>query len=366
MLPYLFYDTEIPYSFLSENRQYRNASDLLISTCPSVINALRLCGAEERIIKGECSDFERFVALCYSMPYLIGHPVNDGVRAILRGAFGIYEELTPYNCEEMWQIINCSIEDNELTPASLLSIINVESVCCRVSPFEKTGTVSEGIDLYSICNFNDISEVITSKKNTCNTLNEFIDAISDLSSHSAMRIRLDKRYLFQRNSKKQELESIYVNAKSRKLTNESDISCLKTAVIVELLRRIKGSDKPIIFDVDCDINELDELFSYLKLNEIKPDQVILLTKEPAVHSDFLSKYTSRNAVGMPSITVVSNDYAQVSKVFPIGFSMQYQGNIKDVVSLAASFSDFESISNVFGEDVAENMTYGNIKNIFHI
>ena len=366
MLPYLFYDTEIPYSFLSENRQYRNASDLFISTCPFVLNVLRLCGAEERIIQGECSDFERFVALCYSMPYLIGHPVNDGIRAILRGAFGIYEELTPYNCEEMWQAINCAIEDNELTPTSLLSMLNVESVCCRISPFENAEMTSNGIDLYSVSDLNNILDEITNEKNTCNTLNEFINEISDISSHSALRIRLDRRYLYHRNSKKQELENIYVNAKSRKLTNESDIFCLKTAVIVELLKRIKGADKPIIFDVDCDINELDELFSYLKLNEIKPDQVILLTKEPEVHSDFLSKYTSRNAVGMPSITVVSNDYAQVSKVFPIGFSMQYQGKIKDVVSLAASFSDFESISDVFGEDVAENMTYGNIKNVFHI
>jgi hypothetical protein len=366
MLPYLFYDTEIPYSFLSENRPFRNAGDLFVSSCPSVINALRLCGAEERIIKGECSDFERFVALCYSMPYLVAHPVNRGINTILRDAFDIYEELTPYNYEEMWQTINDSIEEKALTPATLLSILNVESVCCRVSPYENVGSVIEGFDLYSICDLNDIIDIITDKKNTCNTLADFIDTVGDITFHSSFRIKLDKRYFYQRNSKKLELEGIYVNAKSKIQTSDIDITCLKTAVIVELLRKIKAAEKPLIIEANCDADQLDALFSYLELNEIQPEQVVLITKNPDCYSEFLTKHTFRNAVGMPSITLVSNDSTKISSVFPIGFSLQYQGNIVDVVSLTGSFFDLENLSAEFGDDVAENMSYGNIKNIFHI
>ena len=62
----LIYDSEFDINSLRQNKPYRNIGQLLMSM-KSVRNALRLCGAEERILDGTASDYECFSAICSSM-----------------------------------------------------------------------------------------------------------------------------------------------------------------------------------------------------------------------------------------------------------------------------------------------------------
>ncbi|MBP3332759.1 MAG: glucuronate isomerase, partial [Clostridia bacterium] len=101
----LIYDCEFNINALRENKPYRNIGQLLISM-KSVRNALRLCGAEERILDGNASDYECFAATCSSMEYLVGHNVYNGVKRLLEDVFGVYEQLSPFNCEELWVVLN--------------------------------------------------------------------------------------------------------------------------------------------------------------------------------------------------------------------------------------------------------------------
>lgn len=366
MLPYLFYNTQIPLSILNIDRPYRNAGDLLVNACPSVKNALRLCGAEERILDGDGSDFERFTALCYSMPYLVSHPVHAGVTRLMRDVFMIYEELSPYNCEEMWNVINEYIESNELTPTSLLSILNVESVCCRVDPLSSETARIDGVDIYTVSDLARIVDIISSINNSYKTLSEFINAVSDLSTHSALRIELDKHYFYVRNSKKVELEGFYSALINNESLDSQKINALVTYVTLEVIRKLNKNDKPLILNAYCDESELDNLFSYLSLNNIKPNSTLLISRTSSDYINFINKHTTRNPYGMPSIVLSSSDYNALGKSFPIGLSVQSQENITDVVSLSATISNIDELTASYGEDITENMTYMNIKNIFHI
>ena len=79
----LIYDSEFNIDILRENKPYRNIGQLLMSM-KSVRDALRLCGAEERILDGSASDYECFAAICTAMQYLVGHTVYDGVKRLLK------------------------------------------------------------------------------------------------------------------------------------------------------------------------------------------------------------------------------------------------------------------------------------------
>ena len=48
------------------------------------------------------------------------------------------------------------------------------------------------------------------------------------------------------------------------------------------------------------------------------------------------------------------------------FQVIAQENITDVVSLSATVSNIDELTASYGEDITENITYMNIKNIFHI
>jgi hypothetical protein len=365
MLPYLFYDTAISFEFLNIDRPYRNAGDLLVSTCPSVVDALKLCGAESRIINGECSDYERFTALCYAMPYLFSHPVRTGTERILN-ALGIFEELSPYCVEDAWSVINSVIEEGSLTPSSLLSQMNVESVCCTVSPFDKIEKVQNDIDVYPVSCLLNVSELIISEKNFCDELSAFLSVITTVDSYSAVKLTLDRHYRYVRNSKRFELEEYYKSWKNGIGVKTDDLNAIITYVTVELAKKLKTSQKPLIIKADCPAEELDMLYSYLALNGIYPPATILVCNNAEDFKDFVIAHTTRTPIGMPSIIPVSKNTNALFKVFPAGFTLQYQEGVRDVVTLAAAMTEADSMSELYGEDIGEGINYSNVKNIFHI
>lgn len=365
MLPYLFYDTAISHELLSNNRQYRNAGDLLVTTCPSVQNALRLCGAEERILGSEGSDLERFTAICYAMPYLYGHPVRLGIERILT-SLGIYSELAPYSVEELWQEINSVIEEKALTPVSLLTQMNVESVSVRTDPFTEAEKTDNGLDIYNILDLKNVSELIVSSNNTAADLNSFIAAITDAIGHTAVRLTLDKHYRYERCSRRVEIEGFYNDLANRKKLKTEEINALITYIFVELAKSISTSALPLILRVDCDCDELNMLYSYLSLNHIYPQTTVLICRDPKSFEAYAVSHTKRTPIGMPSIIIVNQQYDGLFKAFPSGFALQYQEGICDVAGISATIAEADRLIDIYGEDVGEGMIYGNIKNIFHI
>ena len=365
MLPSLLYDTEICRDEFLKNRPFRNIGDLLVSSCPSVMNILRLCGAEERVFNN-CSDYERFTALCYSMPYIHNHPVKNGINTILQHIFSFYDELSPYNIDEAWQTLNEIIENECITPSTLLSSLNVESVCLRVGPFDDPICSLPDIDIYSVLDLNNITEIISSEKNNCISFADFIKKITDFNSYSSIGITFNSSYSFVRNSKKLELEGIYLALKEKKDVSDSDINAIITSVVIELARCLSNNNKPFIIRSYGCINGLEKLFDYLSLNKILPDDALVAFKSLDNIENFLIKHTKRNLFGLPSIVPIHHDLQSLSKIYPIGFAIQICDNITDIVKAASFISESVEIEERFGEEMGENISCINIKNRFHI
>ena len=80
---------------------YSNVGEMLWSD--EVRGVLRLCGANERMIGEDSSDYERFLALAEAMPMLDGHPLKGYVASLLKDCFEIETSLDKSTCEEIWR-----------------------------------------------------------------------------------------------------------------------------------------------------------------------------------------------------------------------------------------------------------------------
>lgn len=378
-LPALFYDTEIDIEYLKENRPYRNIGHLL-SSCKSVKDTLRLCGAEERIINGTASDYEFFLAVCASMPYLSGHNVFSGIDAIFKNVFGSSETPSPFNTEELWAEINGIIEESGLSPRSLLEKLNVESISVRLSPFEmQTGADDGVLDVYYLTDLSDIIGQITSEKNTEGSLESFITLIkkriTDLDSEgsSSVRICLHDGYRFERYNKKHELYGIYESLINGKTVTESDENGIITYVISSISGTLRSLRSNVIIDCECPQDELFRLFEYLDLNSSLPESALIRHDDPQKIYDTALAFTRRNAYGLPSIVPLCQNTAKTAELYPIGLCLEYQNGITDIVALSSALSKrqklYESLVFLGSDDtdsLFEDITYANIKNRMRI
>ena len=80
---------------------YHNLTEILWSD--ELQRCLWLCGATEREIGEDASDYERFGVLARMMPMLKGHPVSARVASLLRTCFSIETPLSSDTCEEIWR-----------------------------------------------------------------------------------------------------------------------------------------------------------------------------------------------------------------------------------------------------------------------
>ncbi len=374
----LIYDSQFDIDVLRENKPYRNIGQLLISA-KCVRDALRLCGAETRIIDGDASDYERFTAICASMEYLIGHKAYDGVKRLLSDVFGVHEQLSPYNCDELWETLNSFIDDNGLTPTSLLNLLNVESLSVRISPFDIFDISSDEVDFYAVTDLSDIVSLVTVENNRENELESFIGKIASVITERAENtsygasLTLSQDYAFERMSRKHEVYEIYKALKCGKTVPISEQNGLITYVLTSLFGTFCTNNSNILTDLACDTRELEKLLDYLKLNKKLPTSMIVRSENPKEILSLALQFSSRNVYGLPSITAVSENTVELARSFPLGLALEYQDGITDTVSIASLIScrdklynELSLIPDADADSLLFDITCANIKNRMRI
>ncbi len=374
----LIYDSKFDIKALRENKPYRNIGQLLMSQ-KSVRDALILCGADDRIINGEASDYECFSAICTSMDYLPGHKVYNGIMLLLERVFGVSEQLSPYNCDELWVVLNSFIDDNELTPSDLLSSLGIESLSMRVSPFEAFDIKTAGIDVYSVTDLCDIISLVTSPDNSENDLENFISCISsavkaraELGSYS-VSFTLGRDYVFTRMSRKHEVYEIYNELRGGKNVPISVQNGLVTYVLTSLFGTFRALNCNIITDLSCPYDELNKLLCYLRLNKNLPPSMLIRANDPKDVLPIALEFSTRNDYGLPSIIPICKNVTELSEIFPIGLAIEYQNGITDSVTIASQIASrsgvYDTLAQVDGIDPDSalfEITYANIKNRMRI
>ncbi|MDA3872571.1 MAG: glucuronate isomerase [Kiritimatiellae bacterium] len=119
------------HTHLDSERYYRNEpfseiSDLWIRADPYKWRAMRMNGIPERVITGDASPEERFMAWAATIPALAGNPLFHWSRLELKRFFGIDILLTSDTAEKVRAECNEQLGEPHLRPRALLKKCGVE------------------------------------------------------------------------------------------------------------------------------------------------------------------------------------------------------------------------------------------------
>ena len=183
-LPIIDYHNHLSVADISENKRFYDIYDLWIKPDPYKHRTMRMCGVSEKYITGDASDFEKFKAWCSIYPKLIGNPLYVWSQMELEEVFGILELPNENNAEVIYKQANLYLQNNEVTPKSLLNKFNVELACpCvslsdDVSAFENKANISPSLRGDDIVSPNtEIIKKLEAVTHTINNLSDYKNAV---------------------------------------------------------------------------------------------------------------------------------------------------------------------------------------------
>ncbi len=134
-LPIIDYHNHLSVNDLVNNRKYSDIAELWLLSDPYKHRAMRICGISERLITGEGSNYEKFVAWCDIVPKLIGNPLYHWSNMEMANVFGIEDEICKKNAEIIWNKANSMLQTEGYSARNLLNRFSVEyaAPCCMIS-----------------------------------------------------------------------------------------------------------------------------------------------------------------------------------------------------------------------------------------
>ena len=135
-LPIIDYHCHLSPKAIYENNVFEDLGELWLSGDHYKWRAMRIFGIDERLITGDSSFKEKFMAFAEIMPKLIGNPIYIWCALELKRYFNIDEPLSSSNAEEIFKKTKKIIEENNITPQYIMEKSNVELVCTTDDPID--------------------------------------------------------------------------------------------------------------------------------------------------------------------------------------------------------------------------------------
>ena len=95
---------------------------------------MRQSGIEEKYITGDASPREKLRAYAKAIRYAAGNPLYLWTKMELAAYFGIYDQLTPENSDEIYDRAAAAIRERALSPRKLIEMSNVALVATTDDP----------------------------------------------------------------------------------------------------------------------------------------------------------------------------------------------------------------------------------------
>jgi len=134
-LPIIDYHNHLPPDAIAENKQFSNLTEIWLAGDHYKWRAMRTCGVDERLITGDASDREKFLAWAETVPKTLKNPLFHWTHMELANPFGITDRLLDGNsADRIWDECNEKLQSPEFSARSLLSARGVEVVATTDDP----------------------------------------------------------------------------------------------------------------------------------------------------------------------------------------------------------------------------------------
>lgn len=135
-LPIIDYHCHLSPKAIYENKVFEDLGEIWLSGDHYKWRAMRTFGIDERLITGNSSYEEKFMAFAEIMPKLIGNPIYIWCALELKRYFDIDEPLSSSNARQIYEKTKKMIIEKNITPQYFMEKSNVEFICTTDDPID--------------------------------------------------------------------------------------------------------------------------------------------------------------------------------------------------------------------------------------
>ena len=135
-MPILDYHCHINPQEIAEDRKFENITQVWLGGDHYKWRQMRSNGVEEKYIKGDASDREKFQKWAETLEKAIGNPLYHWSHLELQRYFGYYGALNGETAEEVWNLCNAKLQEDGMSARNLIRQSNVTLVCTTDDPVD--------------------------------------------------------------------------------------------------------------------------------------------------------------------------------------------------------------------------------------
>jgi len=132
--PIFDYHCHLPPNEIAGNRQFENLSKIWLAGDHYKWRALRAAGVPERLIRGDASDYDKFLAFARTVPQLVRNPLHHWSHLELRRYFDIDLPINEANAPKIWELANAALARPGLSIHGILTKFKVAVICTTDDP----------------------------------------------------------------------------------------------------------------------------------------------------------------------------------------------------------------------------------------
>lgn len=133
-MPIIDYHCHLSPREIAENIQFKNITELFLGGDHYKWRYMRAMGVDERLIRGDGDDYEKFLAYAKCISMAIGNPLYHWTHLELKRVFGIEEPLNERTAPAIWENANAMLATEEFRARRLIEKFNVKVVCTTDDP----------------------------------------------------------------------------------------------------------------------------------------------------------------------------------------------------------------------------------------
>jgi len=133
-MPIIDYHCHLIPKEIAENKQFRNITELFLGGDHYKWRAMASYGIDDKYIRGDGDDYEKFLAYAKTVSMAIGNPLYHWTHLELKRVFGIDEPLSEKTAPAIWEKCNAMLATEEFRAKRLIERFKVTTLCTTDDP----------------------------------------------------------------------------------------------------------------------------------------------------------------------------------------------------------------------------------------
>ncbi|MEA9390421.1 glucuronate isomerase [Acerihabitans sp. TG2] len=135
--PIFDYHCHLPAQEIADNRQFNNMTEIWLEGDHYKWRVLRTAGIDERLITGDASDKDKFMAWASVIPKTIGNPIFHWSHLDLKRPFGLKNIVfSPQTAQQVWDHCQQKLALPEFSARGIMQQMNVKMVGTTDDPLD--------------------------------------------------------------------------------------------------------------------------------------------------------------------------------------------------------------------------------------